>query len=273
MHEHEPLRGLLDGERLTSIGGPLVPLPPAAVAGANGFGPLATILRFQPDISQHDKPQQMGRSTSRVLTVSCYTLGGAEAGPIVGVATWGAGNGTQQSVEFDISNSLPSPATTNSAYGGAVLSVPATSLQIQARNDSNLIPRNGDAPLGNTVNNPSVTAGFAIGHRNGTVQLTRTIFSVNALLGGPLAVAGAVLVGVPAFAQRFRMFRSSALNAVQVEMLGTGGILSVISGPYIDAASVPPSLYTLPANTQIIRITNNGPGTIDVLGTVFELGI
>jgi hypothetical protein len=272
MH-HEQLKGLLDGERLTSIGGALVPLPPAPAAGVNAFGALQTILRFQPELGLPGAPQHMGRSTSRVLTASCYTLNGAGAGPIVGVATWGAGNGAQQSIEFDISTSIPTPAIINSSFGGAVLSVPATSLQIQARNDSNVLPRVGDAPLGNTTNTPSATAGFAIGHRNGTSQLTRTIYAVNALLGGPLANGANVVVGVPAFAQRFRMFRSSALNAIQVQMLATGGILSVVSGPYIDAASVPPSLYTLPANTQAIKITNNGPGTIDVLGVVFELGI
>lgn len=256
-----------------SIGGALIDLPPAPAAAVNAFGPIKTLLRFQPDLAQEGRPQHLGRSTSHVLTASCYTLGGAGAGPVVGIAQWGAGNGAQQSVEFDITNSLPTPTVSNSAFGGSVLSVPGTSLQISARNDSNVIPRAGDTALGNTVNNPKASAGFGIGHRAGTAQLTRTIYAVNLPTGAQFVPGNHVDIGIPAFSQRFRMFRSSALNAVQVEFLGTGGIFAVTSGPYIDAASVAPSLYTIPANTLLLRITNNGPGNIDVLGVLFELGL
>jgi hypothetical protein len=268
MEQHEQLRGLLDGERLTSIGGALVPLPAAAVGLA---GQVFTLLRFQPDIAKKDQPQHMGRNTSRVLTASVYTLNGIGAGPLVGVVQWGAGNGAQQQFEFDISGSLLVVGQ-NSTGGGALLSLPATSLQISARNDSSVIPRPGDTQLGSSAVVPAATAGFAIGHRSSTAQLTRTIYGVNLPTGAPFAPTNHVDIGIPAFSQRFRIFRTSAVNAVQVQILGTDAF-APISGPYIDAASVAPSLYTLPSNAQVLRLTNNGPGNIDVLGVVFELGL
>jgi hypothetical protein len=273
MEQHEQLRGLLDGERLTSIGGALIPIPAAPAPAVGAFGALVTLLRFQPALGKEHEPQLMGRKTSRVLTASVFSGNANAAGPLVGVVQWGAGHGAQQQCEFDITSSLYQPSITATTAGGTLLSVPATSLQISARNDSNLLPRAGDTPLGNTVNVPVATAGFAIGHRSSTAQLTRTIYAVNLPTGAPFAPTNHVDIGIPAFAQRFRIFRSSALNAVQVQLLGTGGIFAIVSGPYIDAASVAPSLYTLPANAQIMRLTNNGPGNIDVLGVVFELGL
>lgn len=265
---HELMRDVGPGK----VGGPLMPIPPAAVAAIapRGRGGGVTLQQFAPPVTT-DNGAHLTRP-AEMITASIFAAGGPGSGPLVGVAKWGSGNGVQQQIEFDVQIGFPEPAVIANTFGGAILSVPCTSLELVVRNDANLLPRAGDQPLGSTVNTPSATASLALGTRASTAALTRTIYAVNLPAGG-FAAAATVDVGVPAFAQRFRMFRSSANNAVQVTFLSTAGVFAPSSGPYTDLANVAPALYTIPANTSFLRLTNAGPGVLDVLGVVFELGL
>jgi hypothetical protein len=285
MHEHPRLPGLLDLANTGAIGGPLffLPLAAAPAVAPAGFGGTRALVKFNPgDLTDPTQPQKVQR-VPRVLTASIYGTGSSGMGPLVGVARWGSGNGAQQEIEFDIPLALFNASVSNLGAGGALLAVPATSLEIFARNDGNLTPRAGDDPIGGgaappvqqvppagTIGGfPNATAGFAIGHKQGNARLTRTIWAVNG--NGGLLAAGHIDVPVPAWAQTVRVLRSDAGNTISVTLFSMG--LLAEGGPWNEAANAAPTVYSLPSSTGIIRVTNTGAGAINVVQLLFELGL
>lgn len=280
-HEHhKPLAGLLDGVNATFVGGPFAILPPANVAaiGAPGKGPVQTLVKFSADVAKKGEPLKLGR-VPVVLTASAFGTGGT--GPLVGIARWGSGNGSQQEMEFDLQLGFPLAATpgaaANGAYptqGGQLFSVPATSLEIAARNDLNLIPGAGSIALG-IILAPAVpsqaTASIGIGNRAGVGGgLTRTII---ARYNPGAMLAGQFLVPVPAFAKRFRVIRSSGLAAAAAITVNVvDGAFVICDGAYSEAAGVPPTTYTLPSAAAEVVVTVAAAGC-DVVGCIFELGL
>lgn len=270
------------------VGGPAKPLPAASAAadGVLGQGPLVTLLQFQPDITEyaqsadpsHAKLARLLTRSPRVLTASVFAQGGT--GPLIGVAQWGSGNGAQQSAEFDLPTAgfggslLLSPNTLVDAQGGVILSVPATSLNIVARNDANLIPPGGAQALGAAppfVALPQATASIGIGQRGNRQPLTRTTFAVFDPAGAGLAPAGTVLIFVPPWSKRGTIFLRSAAQtatATIVDILNNN-----IAGPYTTVASTAPVPFDIPPTAGRILLTNTGAGAINVLGVVFELGL
>lgn len=271
---HEPLPGLFDSASKAYVGSPLRPLALASVAavGAAGRGAVQTLINSTPDTDKHGDSQKLGR-VPIVITATVYGVGGGATGPLVGIAEWGSGNGVQQSVEFDIP--LMGVGAGAAAAGGAILSVPCTAITIKARNDGNVIPRNGDLPIGSIFGPvasetfPAAACSVGTGVKAGNAFLTRTIWAVNG--GAGLAATGSVSVSVPAWAQRFRVLRSDAGQTIQVttSTLGFQGV----SGPINEAANAPPTLYALPSGANAVQITNTGAAAINFIAVLFELGL
>ena len=191
---------------MTLIGGPSRALPPAAAAaeGAAGQGAWTTLVKLPGDVAHRGDPQKIER-VPLILTASVFAQVGT--GPVVGRAMFGAGNGTQQIVEFDVQIGAPlaqTPGITSAANtGGSILSVPATSLQVDVRNDANLIvsgPLTGgplSLKLGDTSQGtPLVTGSMGQGPRSGSSQLTRTIYIRNQAVAG-VPAGTSVQVPVP----------------------------------------------------------------------------
>ena len=278
MNLHKPLPGLLDHVNAGSVGGPLMPLPPANVAavGNAGYGNARTLVNFSPDIKGEEKQLDLGR-VPEVLTASVFASGGT--GPLVGIAQWGSGNGQQQQMEFDIPQTFgqflgSNPGGTNQTAGGVLFSVPGTSLRIDARNDANLIANagNGNVAIGVAANGtPSATASIGLGNRAGGTQLTRTIYGTYAP-GGGLPATNIVNIQIPAFAKRFTIFRSSTVvGPIQVEMIDFNG--SVVDGPYNLAAGATSPTFLLTPSVLEVAIANGGGAPLQVVGCIFELGL
>ena len=276
MDEHKQLAGLLDGVNATSVGGPSRVLPPSPVAavGTAGQGQVTTLFRFNPDVAAHAKPLHLGR-VPEILTASVQGMGGT--GPLVGIATWGSGNGSQQTCEFDIQLGFPFPFGNNpgirAAQGGVLFSVLGTSFQLDARNDANVIPAAGlgNVAIGNAAIGPMLaTASMAKGNRAGGTQLTRTLLGTYAPSGG-LPATNIVAVPVPAFAKRFTVFRSPADESIQIAT--TDLQFTQVDGPYNVAANAVAPTLVLQPNMFSVAITNTGGAPLNVVGVVFELGL
>lgn len=281
---HTQLPGLMDGVNATLVGGPSAQLPAAAVAaeGSRGQGQVISLVKFSSDTADKKDQLKLGR-VPLVLTASIAGNGGT--GPLVGIARWGSGNGTQQEMEFDIQQGFPLVTTPGVALrgraaGGTLFSVPATSLEIAARNDANFLPSGPlgatpvSAPLGTVADGvPSATASLAIGNRAGGKALTRTLYALYAPAGPGMipGAGGELLIAVPAFAKRFRVFRNSAANSISIVTVNNS--FTDIDGPYNEAANTTPQTYELPGAASSIRIRNTGGTNILVLGAVFELGL
>lgn len=283
MDQHTP-RGLLDGLNMTLIGGPSRQLPaaPAAAEGAAGQGAWTTLVKLPGDVGHAKDPQKIER-VPLILTAAVYAQQGT--GPVVGRALFGAGNGTQQIVEFDVQIGFALAATPGitgaSSAGGSLLSVPATSLQVDVRNDANLIvsgPKTGGAlsvKLGDTSQGtPLVTGSMGQGPRAGSSQLIRTVYVRNQAANG-VPQNTSVQVPVPAFAQRFRVFRLvegvTVVPSINVSITDVGFV--PMDGPYTEAAGAPPATYRLPGGAAVVVIKNNDATALKTVGCIFELAI
>jgi hypothetical protein len=182
-------------------------------------------------------------------------------------------------MEFDI----PMPGAIGAAFsaanasvqplGGIMLAVPASALEIAARNDANMRPRAGDATLGNpALGTPQAQASIAVGSRNST-PLTRTVYGAYDPAGG-LAAAGSVQFGIPAFARTMRAFRSAtgagvAAVAMLVEIQDVRG--NTIYGPIAVAAGAEAPELMIPATAGLVTLTNTGAVAAIAAGAVFTL--
>lgn len=275
-HDGGVLPGLLDGVNQTFVGAPFALLPAANVPGVGlaGLGPATTLLKFATDIGKRGGAgaRKLGRAP-RVATVSVFAVGGS--GPITGIVRWGAGNGSQQELEFDIQTgfplfTVPVPTGSTKASGGSIFALPMTSIEVLARNDANLIPYNGGGvalglPDSSPLGAPSATASLALGDRGGSSQLTRT---VTTYYGGVLAPAGTFTISVPAFAQSYRLFR---LGGGAITVQTQDGQANPVD-EYALAADVPAPLIALPGSSSGLVVTT-AAATLKVLGAIFNLAI
>ena len=264
---------ILDGVPAGSVGGPIAAVPAAATAaiGQAGQGPWVRLL-YAKALNQD---QQVITESPRILTASVtgFVRGASnQGGPLVARASWGSGNSGPQQVDFDVqATSTASESGQQTSGGGSIISVPGDYLQIDIRNDGNVIPRNavGETNLG-LLGEVFATAHFAQGPRASAVPMFRTRFGAFNVGAGVVA-AGAVTVLVPPFARRFTVFRNPA-GAAGISIQQNGLVLPM-DGPIAVAAGAPCPTFDILQSTGSITITNTGAGALQVIGVIFELGI
>jgi hypothetical protein len=284
-HENQP--GLFDGINATTVGGPFVQVPPAfAIAvGLAGQGRPVSLFKFNPEIghksvSHHGHEQvnslKLGKEP-QILTASIAMEGAngsvqPPTGPLVGIVRYGVGNGAQQVVEFDIQMgfplfTVPAPIGQVQPSGGAMLTVPCTSLELLARNDANMILFGGTVPLGlQNSTPPQVTGSLARGQRTSTAQLTRTLYGVYQPGGAPVA-AGTIIIPVAARAVSFRIFRVT-VGAITVNILDQCN--NFVDG-FVVAATDPCPEILLPGWCSNLAVVTTGNTT--VMGAIYRLAL
>lgn len=236
-----------------------------AAAGTKRQGEPVTLLQFSGDPND---PQ--------VVTVSIAAIQQTNGkGPFVALLQWAAGLGQLQQAEIDIPTNDISQ-TTSGAFpytpgGGLMVSFVGSSFEVKVRNDASFGPNNGD-PLG-LLGSAGVqfTASAGIGsHAGAGAPPLRTIWGIH-VAAGLAAGAGAVLMAVPPFARRFRVFRSEADNPIDIRQVDVRN--AIVDGPYNVAAFTAAPQLELTGSTTFISVRNNGGATtISNIATVFELG-
>lgn len=273
---NERLPGLLDGVNQSYVGGPFRVVPPATLPAVSlaGRGALVSLIKMQSDIAGKQDHLKLGR-VPIVLTASVF--GASGSGPLVGIALFGSGNGSQQQFEFDIqagvpeATSTPSPSGPTLSLGGQLFSLPCTSLEINARNDANVRLAAGQDTLGDTsAGASSATASIGIGNRAGVGGgLTRTIYGYKSVA---VPLIGVATIAVPAFAKRFRVFRTINPTASAITVGIQDAAFVTIDGAYSEAAGAVPATYQLPGAAATVTVTVAAPGA-SCVGCVFELGL
>lgn len=273
----------------TSNFGNSATVSPAQAPGQapDGFGLQKTVVKF-PGSARIDNVAQ--EADPAVVTASVYATptpdGNLQAGgPITGIALWGTGDGGIQTAEFDIpviTGASPAVFPPTSPFsGGTLISVPATSLEIRARNDQNLIPPPIGAvvsqPIGNTSGGDViVTASIGKGTKSSFFRATRTIWAANGLAGVGLAPTDSSIIIIPPFAASFRVMRSNTTVATPAGAfsvaLGTTTRL-ISDGFYTVAAGTLSPEIILSGQETIVVIENTGAQTFDQLAVIFYLAI
>jgi hypothetical protein len=258
---------LLDGARAAAVGGPqvLLPIGPRNVAPA-GQGQEQSLVKE----NEPNQDEQRVTDAPRILTATVSVVGDGgldAAGPCIAVVRWGSGNGGHLTAEVDV----PIAAGIAGIFsGGLIFSVMGDYLEISARNDSNVTPRQGDDPIGLNVGRMLATASVAVGPRGGNRPVTRTIYGVNG--NGGLVGADFVAIPIPPFARTFRVFRSDSLA---VRVLQRSATIAAVDGPYAIAATVPSPVFPVLGDGIFVEVSNPaaaGTAPIDVVGIIFELG-
>jgi hypothetical protein len=206
---------------------------------------------------------------TRMMTIAAYALPVIDpavptlpivAGPIIGILNFsgGGGGGT---IEFDIPmnrSGVPSNGDVAgiSPGGGAIVSVPAQSVQLSVRNDANLAPNFGTvgaAAIGQKGFAPKVQ-GFA-GYGTKTGRLTRTVWMA---CGSPGFGAGVVssLASVPPYARSFRVLRDQTVTADTI-------VVSIFGPPAPGAGSL----------LEQVSIAGGAPSPEFVLGPAAVVGM
>jgi hypothetical protein len=259
----DDMSNLFRGVDQGKIGGSQeVPAAGALAIAPNGLGLEKGIVTFR-SAEGDDDPQ--------LITATLFArFRDAFTGPLVGIAEWGSGDGATQRVEFDLPI-VGVPSGNSQSASGVSLSVPATSLQIKARNDAALLVRASDNPLGDgglgTV--AIITASLAAGNRAGSGRLTRTMYNRKAPAASGLAPAASVLIPLSPFATSFQIFRASAAQTISFAPADFGG--TAIDGPYNVAANAKAPEMPIPQGTVWILVTNTGAAEILTLGVQYFL--
>lgn len=190
-----------------NLGSSNVELPPAAAAATiqTGQGQIKPLVRFRGN--DHD-PQ--------IVSASLYAFDKTNSanpfGPIVGIARWGSGLSNTHEAEFDLpaNNYTQAQMITRSIVlkgGGAIISVPCSSLEVDARNDANYIPPIGDQAIGFSTISGFGSGAIGVGNRVSS-PLFRTIWAVSGTAGNGLGAAASTNVNIPPFARSARVVRS-----------------------------------------------------------------
>lgn len=197
-------------------------------------------------------------------------------GPLVGIVEFGNGSALNR-VEVDIqqgnwlSTILPGPPYGNGfplPSGGTMLSVPAGSLRVFARNDGGYQPLGDGNPIGNTTNTAKVTAHAAYGQKPAYEANTRSI----ALTSPTPQLAGFVnACGVPPFARGFTINRTF-VNTTSLTIIVQSQYGDTISGPIIVPAGVVCPFIPLSGLARLISVTNDGPASCELLA-VFNISL
>lgn len=271
---------------------------PSPAQGLAGLGEEKTVVKFQPSAQglrstdrQQDALQEQEGDPS-VLTVSIYATpqnGSVFAGPVTGIALWGTGSGMTNVAEFDIPvmtqrGPVTVPAITP-PEGGVQLSVPATSLEIRARDDANFVPppiigpNNAIGTIGSSAPGREpvlVTASIAVGVRPPHSRLTRTIWMVSTVLAANgLTQNNSGTINIPPYASSFRVMRnangSSSAASINVQIGSNSQIGN--DGGYNVAAGVLSPEFPLSGQEGTVTITNTDANTILSLAVVFYLNL
>lgn len=268
---------LLDGVGAGRVGSGSLAIPQAQAAAEApaGQGKPVALIKF---VGADRKGQDVGSSPHTLCgTIVAFSPVGTGVthvgGPLVGIARWGSGNGSQAICEFDV----PVSTGISDPVAGALITVAGDSLELLVRNDGNLRPSTGSDPLngGVTTPTPSGSASIAIGNRAGSTQITRTVYAMFNPGGAGLASGGLLAIPVPAFARTFRIFRhnepivAGTMPPVNVSVGGT----FVVEGPFLIAAGVQSPEFQIPGGCFTVICVNPGPGAIEVLGAVFTIGL
>lgn len=279
---------LFQGADPSTIGNSTSVVPATVAAKApDGVGQPKTVVKFQPSGIGGFRTTMMTdkqESDTRVLTCSIFAQpnpSNTTGGPLTGIAIFGSGAGAPQTVEFDI------PVLTSTFdlaslpfSGGVQISVPATSLEVRARNDASLIPTSllpGTPPsvsIGGAKQTPIIVTGsIAAGTKPTYAKAFKTVWMFNNA-AAPLAPGGQTAVLVPPFATSVRVARSPHAGT-------TSGQLTVL----LDSENANYDMITIPAGTSCpeiplsgsasILIVTNTDGAIsdDAIVAIFTLGI
>lgn len=223
-----------------------------------GLGQAQSLLQFR---GKGDDPQMI---TATIFAISPPSL--APTGPLTGILFWGSGNGQNQRAEFDIG--VTGNADDASLSGGTMVSVPATHLELQVRNDGNLIPVGGSNTIGSTGGPVSVIASLGVGAKISNTRAVRTAWLING--GAGLAPGATIQAFVPPFATSFVVQRDDAGNALQIDTSMNSG-LTFTDGPYNVAANARSPEFSISGWVSLVRIKNTGATPITNLSILFFL--
>jgi hypothetical protein len=242
----------------------IIPAGAAAVA-PNGFGANASLLQFR---GSDNDPQMI---TASIMAQGMLVGGATGSGPMTGILSWGSGNGQNQSVEFDIGCKGTFNGRVFSPIGGTMISVPASRIDLQVRNDSNLLAQNGTGTsIGGNVIGVNVTAALAVGTKISNTRAARTIWLFNDPGAAQFTPTNQVICNIPPFATSFVVMRDSANQSISFELLGTS---NQYDGPYNVAANVRCPETPISGWIDGIRITNTGSVGIERLSVLFFLSL
>lgn len=240
-----------------SFGGVTLQLQPAGAGSLApaGLGQPQSLLQFR---GKGDDPQ--------MITAAVTAVG--PGGPITGILYWGSGNGQNHKAEFDIGSY--GNADDPSPIGGVMVSVPATHLELQVRNDAALIPFIGALPLGPLTAVPTVIGSLAVGTKISNTRAIRTTYLANSGTSGLLAGA-TVPVTLPPFTTSFLVERQDAGNSLQISLINSQGLIT--DGPINVAANVRCPEFQVSGWTKYVQIKNTGAATITNLSLISFLSI
>lgn len=273
---------------------------PAETPGAiapEGYGEPESVVKFPSATNDWPTPNTKHSSDPSIITASIQAApdGVPTAGPLTGIALWGSGGSQIQIAEFDI------PITTNPIFtlddtrflpfGGTLISVPGTSLEVRARNDANLIPppSNGgnilSGPIGNggdaTTALANVTASICAGTKDSFARATKTVWGffddAADILGRGLQPNDSVTMLIPPFATAVRVARSAGTPptpapTVTVE-IGMRNLTHSVDGPYTFATGVICDELILTGQAGLITVTNTSAVRIAAVLAIFTLAI
>jgi hypothetical protein len=267
-HRKGGMMGAIMGRLFTaqnpgSFGGVTLQLQPsgAPTRGIGGLGQAQSLLQFR---GKGDDPQ--------MITAAVTAVG--PGGPITGIIFWGSGNGQNHRCEFDVGSF--GNANDPSPIGGTLVSVNATHLELQVRNDGNFIPGfpgDGSFAIGAPTPVPTVIGSLGIGTKISGTRAFKTTYLVNANAGGPGLPAGGTsfLTPLPPFTTSFVIQRSDAQNSMSFVLMNAFGL--VMDGPYNVAANARCPEIPMSGWTKFIQITNTGGTAINNLSIISFLAI
>jgi hypothetical protein len=237
-----------------------VPAANAASKGQAGLGPLTGIIQFK---GQTEDPQML---TASIMGADPGNTG-FTYGPLTAVIQWGSGNSDTHVAEVDIQTTAGLGQLVG-LIGGTVVSVPASSLEVSARNDGNFIPNVGNLPIGQPRDG-AASALMAVGSRSSSGQLRKTNWAVLGTAGNGLAAAGQAAIVIPPFATGVRVFRSGGTAMVVQLVMIAGGGLAI--DPINVAANTPCPFIPLSNQVLAVQVTNSGPAEITSLFGLFDI--
>jgi len=287
---------LFEGADTNTIGNSVIISPAASPSKApNGLGQPKTVVKFQPAATgsrSGDRGLEEQETDPRVLTVSLYAQPNppsATSGPVTGIVLFGTGSGNTQIAEFDIpvmNNNIESAISSLPFAGGVQISVPATSLEVRARHDANLIPSSilAGTPTSVAIGNPTgavtpppvlVTGSIAAGVKPTYARTYRTVWMFfNPLV--PLPVGDTSAIPIPPFATSVRVARAQggvggSSPQITIDVLTAFG--NIDTGTIVPAGTSCPEIQ-LSGQSAILRVTDSDAAiTATAIAAIFTIGI
>lgn len=216
------------------------------------------------------------------LAISAYykpTSSNVFGGPVVARIEFGTG-GAWTELEVDVPfGAAPSGLTKHpDLENGVLVSLPASSVRVMARNDGGVIPTNfisspiGDIRLDRLVDgqvpNPVIVKAFIVKGTRSSFGRTGRFFPL-ASFAVATAIAGARYV-IPAFAKNVRFLRTPI--AAPVDYAFRNGFNGAVIDSGTVAAGVTSQLIPVPSQANTVEISIGGPGTTEAYAD-YEIGV